>query len=154
MKRNRLTNSTPLMAGLVVGLILAILVVPLSAQSADDSRRPYDVSKEMTMSGAVSAVLARSAPGMVWGSHLLLTTASGTVDASLGRWGLEGKDALSVTPGQQVEVTGMMLTLNEKQVLLARTVKVDGKVYTIRNEHGVPISPQARERAAQKGETQ
>ena len=91
------------------------------------------------------------------GSHLLLTTPSGPMDASLGTFGLRGKGALSAATGQQVEVSGVMKTVKDKQVFLARTVKVGGQVYTIRNEHGFPVSPQARERAngktAQKGES-
>jgi hypothetical protein len=94
---------------------------------------------------------------MIVGPHLLLTTLSGPVDASLGRWGLRGRGALSVAPGQQVEVTGVMKTIRDKQVFLARTVKVRDKVYTMRNEHGIPVSPQTRERAgqntSQKGES-
>ncbi len=43
-----------------------------------------------------------------------------------------------------------MKTIKDKPVLLVRTLKVGGKVYTIRNEHGVLLSPQARERADQK----
>jgi hypothetical protein len=88
---------------------------------------------------------------MIMGSHLLLATISGPVDASLGMFGLRGKGALSVTAGQQVEVTGVMKTIKDKQILLARTVKVAGQVYTIRNEHGVPVAPQARERAQEGG---
>jgi hypothetical protein len=90
---------------------------------------------------------------MIGGSHLLLTTVSGTVDASLGRWGMQGKGALSVTVGQQVEVTGIVEMLKNKPVFLARTVKAAGTVYTIRNEYGIPVSPQARARAAEKGES-
>jgi hypothetical protein len=152
MKRNRLTKPTQMIAGLMSGL-LAILVVPLIAQPADDSRLYYDVTREVTLSGMVSGVLTRSTPGMTWGSHLLIGTVSGTVDASLGRWGLQGKGGLSVNLGQYVEVTGVMKTFNGKQVLLVRTVKLGGKVFKIRNEYGIPVSPQAREHAAQKGES-
>ena len=88
--------------------------------------------------------------GMIMGSHLLLATPSGPVDASLGRFGLLGKGAVSVTAGQQIEVTGVMKTLNDKQVLLVRTVKTGGQIYTIRNQHGFPVPPQARERASRK----
>jgi len=87
---------------------------------------------------------------MIWGSHLLLATTSGPVDASLGTFGLRGKGAVSVAAGQQVEVTGVMKTIKDKQVFLVRTVKAGGQVYTIRNEHGFPVSPQARERASRK----
>ncbi len=84
------------------------------------------------------------------GSHLLLTTISGPVDASLGRFALQGKGALSVAAGQQVEVTGVMKTIKDKQIFLTRSVKSGGQVYAIRNERGMLISPQARQRASRK----
>jgi hypothetical protein len=107
----------------------------------------YDVSQEVTLNGTVSSVLAKPSRGMIMGSHLLLATPSGLVDASLGRFGLRGKGALSVTAGEQVEVTGVMKTIKDRQVFLARTVKVGDEVYTVRNKHGFPVPPQARERA-------
>ena len=153
-----------LFAGLyALTLLFLISSIPLvQAQTAAGDTRAagplnYDVTDEVTLDGTVSSVLAKPAPGMIMGSHLLLITISGPVDASLGRFGLQGKDALSVAAGQQVEVTGVMKTIMDKQVFLARIVKAGGRVYTIRNEHGVPMSPEARDRAkgktAQKGET-
>jgi hypothetical protein len=143
-------SSTPLIAGLLTGLLFAILVVPLNAADSDSR---YDVSKEVTLSGTVSSVLHKAAPGMTWGSHLIVETASGRLDASLGRFGLEGKGALSVTPGQQIELTGVMKTVRDKEVFVVRRVKANGKTYTMRNEHGIDVSPQTRERAADKGVT-
>jgi len=148
MRRNRF-HLTRIIAGLLAGLLFAILAVPLSAQPATHSSPFYDVTKEIKLSGTVSSVLAKPLPEMIVGSHLVFATETGVVDASLGRWGLQGKGALSVVPGQQVEVTGVMKTLNGAQVFIARTVKVGGQVYLIRNEHGVSMSPQARDRASQ-----
>jgi len=144
---------TRVIAGLLASLLFAIVVVPLNAQPAADSIPYYDVSQEVTLSGTVSAVLSRPAPGMMMGAHLLLTTISGKVDASLGRWGFQGKGALSVVPGQQVEVTGVLKAFRGREVFVARIVKAGGKVYTMRNAHGIPVSPQARERSAAKGES-
>jgi hypothetical protein len=149
---SHLTMSTRTIAGLLTPLLFAILVISANAQSTRDYSQYYDVSQEVTISGAVSGVLIRPAPGMIMGSHLLLTTVSGPVDTSLGRWGLQGKDALSVTPGQQVEVTGVMKTLKNKEVFVARSVKIGDTVYRIRNEHGIPLSPQACERAIEMGQ--
>src|SRR5271157_318583 len=153
MRSSCFTKTNPMIAVLLAGLLFAISAIPLIAQPAGESPLSYDISKEVTLSGTVSALIAKPAPGMMWGAHLMLQTASGKVDASLGRWALEGKGALSVTPGQQVEVTGVMTTLRDKEVFVARTVKVNGKVYTMRNERGIPLSPQARKRAAEKGES-
>jgi hypothetical protein len=63
---------------------------------------------------------------------------------------LQGEDALSVTVGQQVEVTGVMKTLKNKAVFVVRIVEIGDKVYRMRNEHGIPLSPQARERAIER----
>jgi hypothetical protein len=153
----------PLFTGLCALALLFLIssTPPVQAQTAAIETRPaepyYDVAREVTLKGTVSSVLTKPSPGMIMGSHLLLATASGEVDASLGRFGLLGKGALSVAAGQQVELTGVMKTLMDKQVFVARTVKVGEHVYTMRTEHGIQISPQARERAsqktAQKGET-
>jgi hypothetical protein len=132
----------------------ALALTILTAQSGVDSRLSYDVAREITLSGTVSAVLTRPGPGMIMGSHLLLKTVSGIVDASLGRWGLGGNGALAVEAGQRLEVTGIMRTLKGKEVFLTRTVKASGKIHTIRNAYGIPLSPQARLRAAERGESQ
>jgi fructose-specific component phosphotransferase system IIB-like protein len=143
------SNSTRLIAALLASLFVAILVVPELAASD----QYYDLNKEVTLTGTVSSVLYKPAQGMVWGSHLMIETVSGKVDASLGRWGSGSISALSLTQGKQVEITGIMKALNDKQVFLARALKVNGKVYTLRNEHGTPVSPQSRKRAAERGES-
>jgi hypothetical protein len=141
-------------------MALACLALPAGAQSKPSEATTsgpfaYDVSKEITLNGTVSSLLAKPQPGMIMGAHLVFSTGSGPVDASLGGFALRGKDALSVSAGQQVAVTGIMKTINNRQVFLARTVKVDGQVFTIRNEHGMALSPQTRERlnlsSGQKG---
>jgi hypothetical protein len=152
MMRSHLRMSTRTTVWLLTQLLLAILIVPLNAQSTHGGRQYYDVSREVTLSGTVSCVLTRPALGMLMGPHLLLASVSGLVDVSLGRWGLQGKDALSLTPGRQVEVTGATKTLRNKEVFIARIVKIGDKVYRIRNEYGIPVSPQARERASEMGQ--
>jgi len=145
-----------LFAGLCALALLSLIspLTPAQAQTrAVETRHAepyYDVNREVTITGTVSSVLRGPSAGMIAGSHLLLTTPAGQVDASLGRWGLHGKGALSVAAGDQVEVTGVMKTLLQKQVFVVRTVKVGGQVYTIRSEYGISVSPQTRERLSQK----
>jgi hypothetical protein len=150
-----------LCAGLFILALLPLISLSRQALAQTAERAAgsfsYDASQEVTLNATVLSVLTKPSPGMIMGSHLVLTTPSGPVDASLGTFGLRGKGALSVVTGQQVEVTGVMKTVNDKQIFLARTVKVGGQVYAIRNEHGFPVSPQARERAngktARRGES-
>jgi hypothetical protein len=154
----------PLSTGLRILAILFFFISSLrpvrsQTEGAAGAAGPssYGVTQEATITGTVSSVLTKAAPGMIVGSHLLLATPSGLVDASLGRFGLRGNGAVSVAAGQQIEATGVMKAINGKPVFLVRTLKVDGEVYTIRTQHGFPVSPQARERAGQmtdqKGES-
>jgi hypothetical protein len=159
MRRTRLMRPSAMMARVsagLAGLLFAMLATPLSAQTAAGPRAfAYDVRDEVTIQGAVLSVLPKPSTGMVAGSHLLLATPSGPVDASLGRFGLYGKGAVSVAAGQQVEVTGVMKTIGNQQVFLARAVRIGDQVYAIRDEHGVSISPQARAaEAVRKGDGQ
>lgn len=137
-----------------LALLSLISSLPAQAETRASETRTgpfhYDSSKEVTLSGTVSSVLAKPAPGMIMGSHLLLKTVSGSLDASLGRFGLKGKGAVSVAAGQQVAVTGVMKTIKNKPVFLTRIVKVGSQEFTVRDQHGVPMSPQARERAGRK----
>jgi hypothetical protein len=130
-------------------------LTPVQAQTSAIASGPaglpgYDASREVTLNGTVSTVLMSPSAGMIPGSHLLVATLSGPLDASLGIFGLRGKGAITVAAGQQIEVTGVMRIIQERPVLLVRTARIGGKVYTIRNEPGFPVPPQARMRTSQK----
>src|SRR5579872_3553091 len=96
--------------------LCVILAMSAPAMSASGTRqmavvknnpapRPiYDASREVTVSGTVRSVLAGGHPGLPSGAYLTLSTSQGVVDAHLGRFALLGSQAVSVRPGQQVEV--------------------------------------------------
>ncbi len=128
---------------------LLALVPAMRAQSAkvtQSSSFSNDVSAEVTFSGSVTGVLNKAATGMMNGSHLLIMSPSGAMDISLGPYALIGKGALSVQLGSKIKITGVTKTFDGRPVLLARTVTFGDRIYTIRTEHGVALSPMARER--------
>jgi hypothetical protein len=144
----------PLCVAMIGFVLLSPIGTPAQAQTAGKTATAqpfhYDAGKEVTLSGKVAKVLAKAEPGMMAGAHLVLETPAGLVDASLGRFSFEGKGALTIVAGQPVEATGVMRTINSSQILVVRTVVLDGEAYVIRNEHGFAISPQARERGSGK----
>jgi hypothetical protein len=120
-----------------------------TAPTTKSAVRPsYDIAREVTIVGTVNSVVSKVTPEMkmLGGSHLILETSSGMIDASLGLFRVSDDDALSVTPGQRVQVTGVMKTIRDQQVFVTRLALVSGHVYTIRNEHGFVLVPLARER--------
>lgn len=149
MRHNRFEFPDQLVAGLLVGLLVAILALPLSAVTKTELHPYYDITKEIQLSGMASSVVAIAPRGMMPGPHIMVETASGTIDASLGKWGLQGKAAPSIQNGEQVTMKGVMKTVKDKQIFIVRTLEVGGRTYTIRNEHGLPLSPQGRPRMNQ-----
>lgn len=138
-------------------VVFVLFLRPVQAQTTEVATKAqgpstYSPTAEVTLTGTVSSVLTKAARGTIVGSHVLLATLSGPVDASLGRFGLQGNGGVSVAPGQQIEATGVVKTIRGKTFFLVRTMKVDNELYTIRNEHGFPVSPRARECAAQKAD--
>jgi hypothetical protein len=138
-----------------LALGLCVSVIPLHAQTSDASTRPaehpwYDITKEVTLTGTVTSVVKTPARGTeaVFGSHLIVETNSGVVDTSLGKYALKGKGALSLTTGDRVQLIGIMKTVRDKQVFIARVILTKGHAYALRNEHGLAYLPSAREGTA------
>jgi hypothetical protein len=115
---------------LLAGLLFAISAVPLGAVTKTELHPYYDITKEIQLSGIVSSVLTTPMEGMMPGSHVLVETASGSIDASLGKWALQGQGAPSIQNGEQVTVKGVMKTVKDQQVLIVRALEVGGAVPT------------------------
>lgn len=135
-------------------LMSACLATQANAQSRSTATRAngpfsYDVSKEVTLKGIVTSVGNKSEAGRAMANHVLVATASGTLEANLGRFAFAGKEPLSIGPGQEVELTGVMTGQPGHEIFITRTVKTGNQVYTLRNERGFALSAQSRERTAQ-----
>jgi hypothetical protein len=137
--------------GPVAVLALCLFATPIHAQTAEGTPGSvvppkYDLTHEVTFAGTVSSVVKITTPEMqmLGGSHLVIQTTSGKIDASLGAYAMKAEGALSVSPGQQVQVTGVMKTIRDQQVFVTRLVQVNGRIYKIRNEHGFVLAPEPR----------
>lgn len=137
--------------GPFVFLTLCLFATPAHAQTAEGTPGSvvppkYDITREVTLTGTVSSVLKNTTPEMqmLGGSHLIVQTTSGKIDASLGGYAIKAEGALSVSPGQQVQVTGVMKTIRDQQVFVTRLVQVNDRIYKIRNEHGFVLAPEPR----------
>jgi len=137
--------------GAFVALTVTLFTPCAQAQTAESTagRFHYDVSREVTIKGTVLSLIKESSAERIPGAHLMVATAAGEVDVSLGRSAMQGRGALTIHGGEYLEVTGETMTLKGVAVFVARTVKVGEQVYLIRNEHGIGISPQARQRASE-----
>jgi hypothetical protein len=136
--------------GVIVSAVVALLAMSLTASAdgptamqarAAAAAPKYDISKEITVEGTVASVVTKPTPGMLAGAHALLTTSSGAVDAHLGIYAMRGANALALAAGESVKMTGVLVSIKGRPVLLVRTVQSGHGLYTIRNSHGILLRP-------------
>jgi len=147
MRRTRLTKPIRMIAGLLAGLLFAILVVPLGAQPASETRVGhgfsvvYDAAHEITLTGTIHEVVTRHMAGTPAGMHLMVAGPQGLVDAHVGPFlSREIKDALHT--GTPVQLVGAMASLRGKNFLMVRELNVGGTKVIVRSEHGFLVRSQ------------
>jgi hypothetical protein len=136
--------------GFAALLALASNAAPAYAQTAATTTQStiplgYDVSKEVTLSATVQSVPSKPSRGLTpesgAASGLMLQTTAGMIQGRLTYSALNGEGALSIAPGEHVQVTGIMTMMkNNTQVFVIRTIQMGGRTYNIRNEHGFPVA--------------
>ena len=141
MTRDRSTKPTQLTAGLLAGLLLAILAVPLGAQLAPETRATravgpvYDAAHEITLNGTIQEVVTKRVAGSPVGMHLLVAGPEGVVDAHVGPY-LTKDTQEALHAGLPVQIVGAVEQLHGKSILLARQLIFGGRTVTVRNENG------------------
>ncbi|MFZ0306900.1 MAG: hypothetical protein WAL89_01910 [Candidatus Sulfotelmatobacter sp.] len=157
MRRNRSTKPTQLIAGLLAGLLLAILAVPLGAQPAPETRTGhgfgpvYDAAHETTLNGTIQEVVTKRTAGSPVGMHLLVAGPEGVVDAHVGPY-LTKDTQEALHAGLPVQIVGAVEQLHGKSVLLARQLIFGGRTVTVRNENGFLMRAQGAHPARAKHE--
>jgi hypothetical protein len=124
---------------------LAVLLMPFgaNAQSAIPSNNQlsspvYDLNKEIKIQGTIEKIVNGTNGGPL-GSHVLVSTADGIVDVHLGASAAVSAKNLGLSTGENIEITGMMATMDGNSVLLARILTTASRIYMLRNERGVPV---------------
>ena len=134
---------------LFASIAILAIAVPMRAQTAaQTTARPtavpaprYEASKEITLQGNVLDVVTKPPAGKLIGTHVIVATSSGDVDAHLGSYAMKGANAFTLTTGERVQLVGVMTTSGANRVFLVRTIQSGSHVYKIRNEHGALLHP-------------
>jgi hypothetical protein len=124
---------------LAIGIFSVTAAVAQSvAPSADSAMTPYDLSKEIKVQGTIQKIETAGTTGPI-GTHILIQTAQGVVDAHLGFGSVATPTNLGVSEGATVTVIGMMQTQGGNSVMLARVLTTSSRVLVLRSERGIPV---------------
>jgi hypothetical protein len=141
MRRTYMTKPARIIAGLLTGMLFAVVTIPLGAQTAADSRAQhplasaYDKAHEITLNGMVQEVVTKHVAGTPFGMHLMVAGPEGMVDAHVGPY-LTKNTQEALHAGLPVQIVGVMEERNGKSFLLARQLIFGGTTVTVRSENG------------------
>jgi hypothetical protein len=115
---------------------MACLALAAFAQSGGNRPRNYDPSTEVKVNGTVQKVIETSGRRGSPGKHLTLKTSNRTYEVHVGPSAFVSRNGFSFAAGDEIEVTGSKL--NQGDTIIAREIKKDGKVLTLRDSQGIP----------------
>jgi hypothetical protein len=111
------------------------------AKTERPAPKPMDVSKlkAVTVKGTVKLVVIDPAknPRLAKGLEFQITGDAGATVVAGPKEYIENKIGLKLTDGVIAEVTGWEKKKEKATIVIAKTITVDGKVYTLRDEKGV-----------------
>jgi hypothetical protein len=121
------------------GLFIAMPAVarPGQASASKSFVQVYDITKEVKVEGTIQKIETEGV-NTPTGTHVLIQTAQGVVDAHLGSGAAAKPSYLGISAGDEVALVGMMQKLDGNQVLLARLLTTSDHIFVLRNEHGIP----------------
>lgn len=101
-------------------------------------------SQEITVEGTVQKIASKPPSGTPAGTHLLLSTDQGTLDASVGPY-LAKEVQQNLTSGQPVQIVGLARTSSTgHKYVLVRELVLSGEHISIRNQHGFLVRTKSR----------
>jgi hypothetical protein len=114
---------------------------PQSSTAATGWNVKHSASSEITVTGTIQQVTSEHTPGGPGGLHLFVNGPQGVLDTSVGPHLTEDVQR-ALSTGQQVQVVGVIQTINGRNYLLARQLILAGRQIPIRNENGFFIHAQ------------
>jgi len=126
---------------LILSLLVGMLGMATQAQMGPGTGKQmsnYDPKSEVTLSGTVDRVTQQNGRSGWHGTHLLVKTDNGAIDVHVGPTDYITSQQFSFATGDVVEVTGSKVKMQDKDVLLAREIKKEGKTLVLRNAQGIP----------------
>lgn len=142
IQRSRSISLAIFVCALVVAGVSASAAKAQASVSPRESKNTmvpaYDLSKEVKVEGTIEKIDGFGLNGPI-GTHILIQTATGTVDAHLGFGAAAAPKYLGISVGEKVTVIGMMQTVESSDVLMARILTTPFRIVVLRNEHGIPV---------------
>ncbi len=98
----------------------------------------YDPATEVTLTASVQEVVEHHGYQGWYGVHLIVEADGSSVEAHIGPLAYLAAQQFEIAAGDEIEVVGSKVQAEDKIVLIARKVVVEGNVLELRDEDGKP----------------
>jgi hypothetical protein len=129
----------------VTMLLFSCLVIPAIAQRNSGAGRYYNPNTEITVKGTVEKVAEITGRRNWKGIHLSLRADDQRYNVRVGPSYYLSANGFTLAVGDQIVVTGSKIKFDGADAIVAREIKKDGKVLTLRNRQGIPNWSRARQ---------
>jgi len=118
---------------------------PVAAQDTDSPRsfsslKEWKATDEITFGAAIREVVSKNPVGTPAGLNLLMNGSQGVLYVNLGP-NLGDSVTRSLSPGQVIQVVGIVQTFNGQNYLVARQLLIGNQTIEIRNQRGFLTHP-------------
>jgi hypothetical protein len=138
---------------LAAALLVSVAAGAQQAQTASQ-RGGYDPSREATLLGTVVSSTAQSTAATI-GTHVVVQTASGTIDVNLGNSALLKAAGLQLKTGDSVRIIGENVNFMGSEFFAARVVQKGTQAVALRSSRGIPLAaPRQSSTSASGAKTQ
>ena len=132
---------------LAVSIIGALMLLSLSASANQPTSPVYDSASVVSVSGRVESVEEHQcsfgwsnqhAPTRWLGTHTILSTEYGTLDVHLGPSSYLKENHFTLTPGDEIEVTGSKVNGGRNVIVIAKELEKGSRFLELRDKNGRP----------------
>jgi hypothetical protein len=126
-----------------MGFAVALASLAAAQTGPGQGSKMYDVKTETTVAGTVEGVETITGSGGkgrrgLGGTHLSVRTSAGPVEVHVGPTGYLAEQKIVLAKGDELEILGSRVTIDNESVLIARQIKKGDKTWVLRDATGRP----------------
>ncbi|HXL20895.1 MAG TPA: hypothetical protein VOA78_00390 [Candidatus Dormibacteraeota bacterium] len=123
----------------LAGALLLSVAAGAQQLQTTSQRGGYDPSREITLLGTVVSSTAQSTAAP-FGAHVIVQTASGTIDVNLGNAARLKAAGLQLNTGDSIRIVGETINFMGADFFAARLVQNGTQAVALRSSRGIPLA--------------
>jgi DNA/RNA endonuclease YhcR with UshA esterase domain len=114
-------------------------MAPAGAAQKMYGAQKYDKAREERIAGTIAGVEEHHGPGGACGIHLMVRMETGSIEVHVAPKEYLEQEGVTFKTGESINVTGARASFEGQEVIVARLIRVDGRLFSVRDSEGRPL---------------